>query len=49
MQDGELGLDGTFKDMKGTQLGAIKQIAKSAPNVFITVGYPWTKASQKFI
>lgn len=50
LQDTELGPDGAFLDPAGTQRG-ILQLAAAAvdSDVFVTVGYPWTAASQAYI
>ena len=49
VQDAEIGADGTWLDGKGTQRGILKLLEKSSDAVLVTVGYPWTSKSQKFI
>ena len=49
VQNDEIGADGTWLDGKGTQRGILKLLEKSSDAVFVTVGFPWTTKSEKFI
>ena len=49
IQDDEVDADGTWRDGKGTQRGILKLLEKTSKGVLVTVGFPWTSKSQKFI